>query len=159
MTPVEKVGTWKVWVPMKVTAFWPFLPSTWLSPNRGERKEGRVPALISEAKAQMRADTATWLVSLPQVKAVTEPFDYARVSIVLRWYKRASDGCYRAQDAGNAIYSLKAFIDGLVDAGLLIDDDYLHMELGRCAVERCATTADEGVVVTIEQCERPVAPT
>jgi hypothetical protein len=78
--------------PRTVTAFVPFLPSHWLSPNRGERREGRVPAEITQAKRQLRADTAIWLSSLPQVQAVTEPFQRARLSCVYRWHKRRSDG-------------------------------------------------------------------
>lgn len=146
-SPVSLAGV----QPREVTVFVPFLPTTYLSPNRGERKEGRVPAIISEHKAQMRAETCVWLCAQPQVKAISEPFAYARVSVVLRWHKRASDGLYRPEDATNAVYSLKAFFDGVKDAGLIVDDDYKHMELGGARVERCDSPQLEGVVVTVSE--------
>lgn len=137
-----------------VSAFVPFLPATVLSPNRGERREGRIPMEISEAKRQLRADTALYLLSLDSVKAIPQPFDYARVSCVYLWHKRTSDGLYRPEDVPNAIYAHKAFFDGLIDAGLIVDDGYKHMMFGEHRIERVSDSRSEGVLVTVEEVER-----
>jgi hypothetical protein len=129
------------------------LPSTHLSPNRGERKEGRAAYAISGAKMQMRGDVARALLSEAQVRNITEPFDPCEMHLTLRWYKRASDGFYRPMDWGNAAYALKAAIDGVIDAGLIVDDDYKHVVRGSCAVQRCATYQDEGLVIWLEEVE------
>lgn len=50
-----------------------------------------------------------------------------RASLVFDWYLGDNalmrDGCYYPRDRGNAQDSLKAAIDALVDAGILIDDN------------------------------------
>lgn len=144
------MGAWHM---RRVEAFVPFLPTTYLSPNQGERKEGRVPVLISESKRQYRAATALWLLEQDSVRAIEAPFEYARASIELHWLKRKQDGLYRPEDPTNAVYALKAFFDGLIDAGLIVDDGYKHMELGYARV--CPKRAPEGVYVTVEECDRP----
>ena len=53
--------------PRTVRVMVPFLPTTYLSPNRGERKEGRVPALIVESKRAMRGAWALWLLGPSQL--------------------------------------------------------------------------------------------
>ncbi len=130
------------------------LPSKWLSPNRGERKAGRVPIAISEAKAQMRADVA--IGALAAISRDQEVIDPAHIFLSLRWCKRSRDGRYRPDDAGNAIYALKAAIDGLIDANLILDDDYKHVPLLTGSVERCAIKAEEGLYVRI--LEIPTSP-
>ncbi len=62
--------------------------------------------------------------------AITEPFQYARLSCVYYSTTPRADGFYRAADATNAIYAHKAFYDGFKDAGLIVDDDWMHLELG-----------------------------
>jgi hypothetical protein len=130
------------------------LPSRWLSPNRGERKEGRASYAIATAKQEMRGEVCIGLVADESVRLIEKPFPRAHVTLTLRWHKRASDGLYRPMDAGNAIYALKAAIDGIVDAGLLVDDDYAHLVRLTGAVERCEAGA-EGLLVEVE--ELPVA--
>ena len=127
------------------------LPPTWLSPNRGERKEGRAAFAISGAKMQMRADVATAMLAELRVQEITEPFDPCRITLTLVYAKRARDGYYRATDIGNAIYSLKAAIDGLIDAGLIVDDDHTHLVELTGRIERCASYADEGLRVEVEE--------
>ena len=137
-----------------VSVFLPgLLPSKWLSPNRGERRNGRVPEAISDAKRAMRGDVALGLLADDSVRALTEPLDPVHVGLVLRWHKRTTDGRYRPEDAGNAIYALKAAIDGLIDAGIIIDDGYKHVKMLTGAIERCEAGA-EGLLVMVT----PVAP-
>lgn len=54
---------------------------------------------------------------------------------------------YRPQDIGNAVSAFKAGFDGLVEAGLLVDDDAKHMALGNVEID---STAGPWVRVTIE---------
>ncbi len=132
-----------------IEAFVPYLPASWLSPNRGERKEGRTAYAISGAKMELRAETATWLLTLDEVRALEQPFDYARVSVEMHWDKRKSDGLYRPADSTNAVYALKAFFDGLIDAGIIKDDGWQYMELGGCRVR--PHRRPEGCYVRIEE--------
>lgn len=127
------------------------LPSTHLSPNRGERKEGRAAFAISGAKMQMRGDVARELLSEARVRSITEPFDPCELTLTLRWHKRASDGFYRPMDTGNAIYSFKAAIDGIKDAGLIVDDDYTHVVKLSGRIERCASYQEEGLLVEVTE--------
>lgn len=126
------------------------LPSKWLSPNRGERQAGRVPLAISNAKRVLRADVCIAMLADEGVKAVSEPFDPVHVVLVLRWHKRIhGDNKYRPEDAGNAIYALKAAIDGLIDARIIIDDGMRHVSLLTGRVERCETKEQEGLQITV----------
>ena len=136
-----------------IEAFVPYLPTQWLSPNRGERREGRTAFAISGAKMELRADTATWLLTLDPVRALKAPFEYARVSVSMHWDKRRRDGLYRPEDSTNAVYALKAFFDGIKDAGIIKDDGWAHMELGGCRV--IPKSRPEGVALLIEEIERP----
>lgn len=137
-----------------VHGFVPFLPAAVLSPNRGERRGGRVPQDISEAKRQMRADTCLFLLSLDVVRAVEGPFEYARLSCIYRSLSSqmaADKAFYRCNDASNAVYAHKAFFDGFKDAGLIVDDDHRHFELGIQRVERVTDRAHEGVEFLLEE--------
>lgn len=127
------------------------LPSKWLSPNRGERREGRVPEIISDAKREMRSDVCLGLLADDSVRALQAPLDPVHVALVLRYYKRSSDGRYRPEDAGNAIYSLKAAIDGIIDAGVIIDDGYRHVALLTGRVERCSSRLEEGLLISVTE--------
>lgn len=125
------------------------LPQVWLSPNRGERKEGRSAFAISAAKSAMRGEVCLGLLADESVRGLAEPITPCHVILTLRWWKRASDGYYRPLDIGNAIYSLKAAIDGIVDAGVMVDDDYRHLALLSGSVERCEREWDEGLRVQV----------
>lgn len=129
------------------------LPSKWLSANRGERRDGRVPMVIAGAKMEMRAEVATGMLAELRVREIDAPFDPCKVTLTLVWHKRASDGYYRPTDASNAIYSLKAALDGLIDAGLIVDDDYRHVQEIAGRIARCGTAAEEGLRVEVEEVE------
>ena len=45
--------------------------------------------------------------ALALADACAAPFERARVSVVMYWHKRRSDGFYRPMDVPNAIYALK----------------------------------------------------
>ncbi len=51
---------------------------------------------------------------------------------------RREDARYHPSDFDNAVGSLKALIDGIVDAGVIPDDSWRHLECGevRCDFER-----------------------
>jgi len=134
----------------KISFFLPgLLPSRWLSPNRGEIKQGRVPALITEAKREMRGDVAIGALSYVNNN---EPFERSHVFVCLRWYKRRKgDGKYRPEDAGNAIYALKSAIDGLIDARIIDDDGYKNVPLLTGSVERCDSFDEEGLYVSVSE--------
>ena len=131
----------------------PYLPAGWLSPNRGERREGRVPVAIGRAKKAFRTLTATWLGTLDQVRAVKEPFQYARLSCVYYCMTPRAGGLYRARDVTNAIYAHKPFYDGFKDAGLIVDDDGDHLELGIQRVRNVKERGQEGVYFVLEEVE------
>ena len=134
----------------EISIFMPILPKTELSPNSGERRSRRNPWAIAGAKMEMRADVANCCLASEDCRAVTEPFERARVSVTMFWHKRQSDGFYRPMDVPNAVYALKPLYDGLQDAGLLKDDDYLHMELGPHFIKRAE---QEGLLVVISEIE------
>jgi hypothetical protein len=139
-------------VARRVDIFLPgVIPSKWLSANHGERREGRVPMVIAGAKMELRGEVAIGLLAEIRVLGITESLDPCRVTLTQRWYKRASDGFYRAMDCGNAIYSLKAAIDGIKDAGLIVDDDYAHVRELTGRIERCETAALEGLRIEVEE--------
>jgi len=140
-------------VARSISVFIPgLLPSKWLSPNRGERKEGRVPIAISEAKGKMRGEVAVALLADESVQRVNEPIDPAHVVLVLRWWKRTKGtNLYRPEDAGNAIYALKAAIDGIIDAGLVVDDGYEHVAILSGRIERCDKPEDEGLLIQVTE--------
>ncbi len=130
------------------------LPSVWLSPNRGERKAGRVPQFISEAKRTLRGDVCQGLLADESVRAIAEPFPRAHLVLTLRWYKRKHGSkVYRPSDSGNACYALKAAIDGITDARLIYDDDYIHVPLLTTMVERVGTFEEEGIGITVIELE------
>lgn len=135
----------------RVEGFVPYLPAGWLSPNRGERKEGRVPLAIGRAKKAFRTITATYLGTIDQVRAVKEPFGYARLSCIYYCTTPRAGGLYRASDVTNAIYAHKAFYDGFKDAGLIVDDDWKHLELGIQRVRRVNDPSEEGIHFILEE--------
>lgn len=49
---------------------------------------------------------------------------------------RPADGRYRPIDPDNAVAAFKQGFDGLVDAGVMVDDSYRHMELGRVVIDQ-----------------------
>ena len=54
----------------------------------------------------------------------TKPWE--RIQVNVKFYYKTK----RKRDQDNAMSSLKSFYDGIVDSGLIIDDDYEHMNRG-----------------------------
>ena len=61
------------------------------------------------------------------------------------------DDFYRPKDEANGIASLKAMVDGFVDAGLVPDDDAKHVTWGSCQIHGIKESGRKSCVeVTIE---------
>jgi hypothetical protein len=60
-----------------------------------------------------------------------------------------NDGRHRPKDCDNAVVALSACQDGIVDAGIVADDDAKHVRLG--GIEVITDTDLCGVFVTIEE--------
>lgn len=65
--------------------------------------------------------------------ADVEPWELSRISMQF-WFKDK-----RRRDLLNAVAAMKSAIDGIVDAGLMVDDDWQHMRVGElvAGVDRC----------------------
>ena len=123
--------------------FVPLLPGVGLSPNAGR---GRSWHQNAAATTELR-DAVTVLA----IGAWSgPPLKMAVVSITARISpKRPTDGRYRPTDVTNMLASCKPAIDGLVVAGVLVDDDWQHMMLGPQCIQRVAEVTDEGLVITV----------
>lgn len=137
------------------------LPPMQLSPNRKLHHMMTSRAVAAYREDVRRLAWAAW-ARTPTVGFV--PFaDKARVALVFgtrRNYvpvaisssriarmKHVPDGRYRPRDEANATAAAKALYDGLVSAGLLVDDSAEHMEAGRVRIDR---SWGPGVRVTVE---------
>lgn len=132
------------------------LPAMVLSPNRGERREGRIPEAISNAKRDMRGEVCIGLLAHDSVREWERPAQYAHLVLTFRSMsaqraarmKGLAGRRYRPDDTGNAVYSLKGAIDGIIDAGIIIDDSYRHM-FHTCIVQRVTSVEEEGLRVQV----------
>ena len=77
------------------------------------------------------------------VKVAGMPWEYATVSLHFRMPDR------RNRDLFNLCQSMKPSIDGIVDAGLIVDDSMDHLGIG--TITWCHAKNDPGVDVTIER--------
>ena len=73
-----------------------------------------------------------------------------RVSLLFGVKGARRAGLYAPRDQANAVAAFKAGFDGMVDAGLLVDDSSRYMELGSVRIDPCCGPA---VVVTVEALE------
>lgn len=66
--------------------------------------------------------------------------------------KRPGDGMYRPRDPSNIGGEIiKGPIDGIVDMGVLPDDDYRHVPAVVIRIERVKTLAEEGIVIIVQE--------
>lgn len=76
-----------------------------------------------------------------------------RLSVAFYMAPRRGDGRYRPHDVGNGISSLKSGLDGIVDSGLIADDNHRVLSWG--AVTFLCTKEEHGgkaaVVLTFEE--------
>ncbi len=114
------------------------------------REEVRIDALQAKHGARWE-----WVRTIgyrkdgrPIQKWKPEVCPMAEVSITfgVKLVNGRSDGKYRPLDVGNAVYAFKAGFDGLVDAGILPDDDFRNMQLGRVIID----PARAGVLVVVK---------
>ena len=98
------------------------LPDRTLSPN-GYKHWRQVSAAKKKARAEAQA------VCKSAMNAARFAFPLGRCELRSVWYFGGKGG-YRPRDKGNAISSLKAYIDGCVDAGLLPDDSHKWLDFG-----------------------------
>jgi hypothetical protein len=126
-----------------LSLFVPLLPGAALSPNAGRGSSWHRNAA---ATTELR-DAVTVLA---RSAWSGPPLEHAVVSVTARIAsKRPKDGRYRPTDVTNMLASCKPAVDGLVVAGVLIDDDWQHMALGSCRIERVSTVGDEGLAITV----------
>lgn len=102
--------------PESVTIVLP-LPVKVLSPNCAVATPGGRFAKAAATKKYRRL--AKEAVEAEQIE--TAPWEKVSVKAFFYWKDR------RRRDPDNATSSLKAAYDGVVDSGLVIDDDYKHM--------------------------------
>lgn len=124
--------------------FIPLLPGAALSPNGAHGAWGPVSA----ARKELREAT---YYAVQERRDRPPPLTRARVGITLyRAKMRLYNSRYRPTDVPNMVSACKPVYDGLVDAGVLPDDDAAHMRLGEHAIEAVETAAEEGLRVTVE---------
>ena len=121
------------------------LPPRELSPNRtrNEHWSGKSEAVaayrqLAMVQAHNAAVTVQW----------TNPAK-CRVSLVfgLKDQSVADKACYHPRDADNAVASVKALVDGMVDAMVLESDRWANMELGSVTADKLRPAS---VYVTVE---------
>ena len=96
------------------------------------------PKLNAHAKGHWRSKTGATarLRSCAHLAALTasDGVRWPAASIEYRFYFADR----RRRDSANAVHSMKAAVDGVVDSGLIPDDDWTHLTLAgvHCAVDR-----------------------
>ena len=92
-------------------------PKLWANRNTHWRAKGPI--------AKSHRQNACW-VTLAQmgVLGISPVWPAATISFVF-WFKDK-----RKRDVLNAAQAMKASIDGIVDAGLIPDDDHVHLDVG-----------------------------
>lgn len=133
---------------MAIEFFIPLLPGSALSPN-GNRQHW---SKVSAARGELREATWGWAlangVGIPRKVDVIDP---ARVTLTCRQTRRKPrDGRYRPRDVPNAVYALKPVFDGVVDAGLIVDDTADHLPETVVRIEWVEELRDEGIAVKVE---------
>ena len=124
----------------------PTLPKVALSPNgaKGGHWGARAKAAY-ELRDAVRKCAQSALVGRSGFERAAVGVEYRIAS------KRRQDGCYRPRDLPNMVSSLKPLYDGLIDAGVLRDDRYEHMELGAHRIVKVERYEDECLAVEIEE--------
>ena len=117
-------------------------PPQELSPNRSRNghwsKKSNATKLYREA-CRICTRAAMTCEGFPKV---------GKVRVSYEWQKGTARGLpyYRPQDEQNAVASLKAMNDGMVDAGLVTDDKAAHWSFGGITL----TKGQDVVIVTVE---------
>lgn len=105
--------------PESVTILLP-LPDSWLSPNRPPfTPGGRIRKAVETKRYRKIAREAVEAIGIE-----SGPWAKSRATLVFYWPRN------NRRDLRNAESSMKAAYDGVVDAGLIVDDDAKHLEHG-----------------------------
>jgi hypothetical protein len=132
-------------MPDMISARVPILPRKELNPNGPKRS---IPALHGQATEELRTHTYGAFMD----RRRPPHWEFARVSLVLlNSFKRPGDDRYRPRDNNNAQCACKPVFDGIVDAGIVPDDDYLHMAIGSVVIHRVETIEEECIIVIVER--------
>ena len=96
------IGEWSITIPA---------PALWLNSNQRRNRRGDAPIV------KAWRDVTAWRAR----SAKMPKLGVCRITATLHWTDR------RRRDSGNYYPTIKAAIDGLVDAEVLDDDDDLHV--------------------------------
>lgn len=121
------------------------LPPRELSPNGGNATAHW--STIAGARKEYRFAVKVQALNALRLARWQRP---ERVRVSLLWCTAGRPrgvGLYAPRDAGNAVAAFKPGFDGLVDAGVMDDDDWAHMWLGDVNLD---PASGPFVVVTIE---------
>lgn len=99
------------------------LPQKRLSPNGTAHYQS-----VGRAKAKARSDANILTTAAMQASKLKFPFGKCEVRAV--WFMGGVGSGYKPRDKQNAIASLKAALDGCIDAGLLPNDDHKWLDFG-----------------------------
>lgn len=123
--------------------FVPLLPDRSLGPNGPQSKHW---ATAADARSELRGWVRIWALQQPDPPR----FQRARVAISYRYRAgQKSDGYYRPDDVPNAVSALKSAYDGLVDAELLPDDNWRHLELGQHEIRHVEHSDQQGLYIVV----------
>ena len=123
------------------------LPPRALSSNgsHGHWSKKFGPTHAYRTTCMVEARNAVWKLGIPD-----GPQRKARVSYTFGIKGARAGGYYCPRDVSNALAAFKAGQDGLVDAGILVDDSARWMELGTVTID---ATVGPFVRVTVEPCD------
>lgn len=107
-------------------------PDSRLNPNSSKRHWRSKAAATKEARAE------AFSVALGEKRAMEQeawcapmfPWEHCRAHIA--WYPPTG----RRRDYGNLLSALKPIFDGIVDAGLIVDDSTGHLVIGRLTLAK-----------------------
>ena len=126
----------------------PTLPKEGLSPNA--RKHWSAKA---RAAKQLRIEVSVSVLGVVRQEGWQDlPFSKARLEIEVRVCRKklGADGFYRPRDEDNAQASLKSAIDGLVDAGVVVDDTAKQLQIIQTTLVEVPTRSEEAIILSIE---------
>lgn len=98
------------------------LPHRYLSPNHKAGTRGANLAKAREVKAYRKLARILTLKAM----GVSHDMPWGKVTATAAFHYKVR----RRRDEANSLGSLKAAVDGMVDAGAMVDDDHDHMRWG-----------------------------
>lgn len=117
------------------------LPSSLLSPN------GRVYWRKHRVAVKEARETA-FVLGLAASKSMRPKYENAKVSMVYDCSPPIKVKGYRPTDVQNALAACKSYIDGCIDAGIIVDDNSKCLSWGSCKIVK---NGKPGVTLTFEE--------